>query len=251
MGERKKALIIGRLQKVLRKYNFDSFSEYFDFIENDKTGNELLNLIDHISTNHTYFYREKAHFEELQETVLPQIHKRLQIGSNKKLKIWVAGCSTGEEPYTIAMILLDFFGRKLSGMDTGILATDISKSALEKSAAGIYKKETVTALPKRFVLNYFDSIDRDTIKIKDSVRKLLLFRRLNLIADSYPFRGKFDIIFCRNVMIYFDNPTRQKIIDNFSRYMESDGYLFIGHSESIGRNNSHFKYIKPAEYRKF
>lgn len=250
LGERKRALIIGRLQKILRSSQFSNFRDYYDYVMNESSGNALLTLIDRISTNHTFFYRENDHFEYFSKVVLPEIAEQYSKTSRKKLKIWVPGCSSGEEPYTLAILLLDFFGSALSEWDAGILATDISTGALKKSIAGIYEAENVEHLPRKYILKYFVKRHDGTYMANDAVKKLVLYRRLNLIQDSYPFKGTFNIIFCRNVMIYFDNETRQNLVARFARYSDPSAYLFIGHSESIGRNDPNYRYIQPAIYRK-
>lgn len=248
LGERKRTLIIGRLQKILRREGFENFKQYYEFVKNETSGQALSTLIDQISTNHTFFYRESDHFQHFLDVVLPEIAENA--GRNKKLRIWVAGCSSGEEPYTLAMLLWEHFGDTLAAWDAAILATDISTKVLDKAKSAIYPEENVSGMPKSFVLNYFKKISDDRLQVVDKVRKLLVFKRLNLIQDAYPFKGIFNVIFCRNVMIYFDTQTRKQLIERFARYMPVDSYLFIGHSESIGRESRYFKYIKPAVYKR-
>lgn len=250
LGQRKSALIIGRLQKILRTNQFATFRDYYDYVVNESSGEALLTLIDRISTNHTFFFRENDHFEYFTSVVLPEIAARNHGLNKKKLKIWVPGCSSGEEPYTLAFLLMEFFGNSIKHWDVGILATDISTGALQKSRAGIYEADNAGHLPRKYILSYFNKKPEGTCEIKQSVRDLLLFRRLNLIQDSYPFKGTFDIIFCRNVMIYFDGETRNRLVERFARYSDPSAYLFIGHSESIGRNNQYYRYVRPAIYRR-
>lgn len=250
LGERKRALIIGRLQKILRTNQFESFRDYYDYVVNESSGEALLTLIDRISTNHTFFFRENDHFEYFISVVLPEIAAKNSGSNKKKLKIWVPGCSSGEEPYTLAFLMMEYFGNSIKDWDAGILATDISTGALKKSIEGSYEAENVEHLPRKYILKYFIKRSDGTYMVNDAVKSKVLYRRLNLIQDSYPFKGLFDVIFCRNVMIYFDNETRQNLVARFAQYSDPSAYLFIGHSESIGRNDPNYRYIRPAIYRR-
>lgn len=250
LGEQKRALIVGRLNKVLHENGFETFEEYYHYLIEEKTGEGLKTLVDRISTNHTFFNREFEHFTYLTDIVLPEFVAGSKNVKNRSLKIWCAGCSSGEEPYTLAMLLREFFGHAISGLDTGILATDISSQALDKAMKGIYANENVSKLPAHLKNTYFKKIEDDQWEVVPQVKSMVLYRRLNLIADNYPFKNKFQIIFCRNVMIYFDKPTREALLARYSRYLDDGGYLFIGHSESLGRISHDFVYVKPAIYRK-
>lgn len=250
LGEQKRSLIIGRLNKVLRQYGFRTFKEYYDYVLSDNTGAALTTLIDRISTNHTFFYRENDHFEYFSEIVLPEIIANLKNRRRHDIRIWCAGCSTGEESYTLAMILLEQLGNEFKQWDPGILATDISTRALDKAVAGVYQDENVEKMPASLKNKYFVRQNGQTWKVSEQVKSLVTYRKLNLIDEIYPFRKKFQTIFCRNVMIYFDKPTRDGLVERFYRYMEDGGYLFIGHSETLGRNHPSFRYLKPALYRK-
>jgi len=247
LNEQKRSLITGRLQHVLQQGGFNSFKDYYHYVVSEKSGSALLALIDRISTNHTYFFREKDHFDFIKETFLPQVTKSLERQYDKELKIWCAGCSSGEEPYTAAMVVLENMSQ---GLDFKILATDISVSSLDKAMKGTYTKEQLETVPQSYYQKYFVSVGGGAWTIHQNVKNKVLFRRLNLIQDNYPFKGKFNVIFCRNVMIYFDSPTRQSLLERFYRYLEPDGYLFIGHTETIDRSLGFFKYIKPATYQK-
>jgi len=250
LGIQKKTLIAGRLNKVLRQHNFTSFKQYYDYLLSDPTGQSLLTLIDRISTNHTFFNRENDHFEFFSNTVMPEIERRLKKRNEKDIRIWSAGCSSGEESYTLAMLLLEHFGREASFWDLGILATDISTTALEKANAGIYNSENVTKLSAQLRNKYMRHLQDGNWIVDDRLKKLVLHRRFNLISDNYPFKKRFHVIFCRNVMIYFDKPTREVLVNKFHKFLDNEGYLFIGHSETLGRDNCKFRYIKPAIYRK-
>jgi chemotaxis protein methyltransferase CheR len=250
LGEQKRALIVGRLNKVLNQNGFSTFEEYYNYLIKEQSGEALKTLVDRISTNHTFFWRENDHFEYFIKTVLPEMTGALKDQKNRSLKIWCSGCSSGEEPYTLAMLLREYFGASLSSWDTGILATDISSRALDKAVAGVYPEENVSKLPSHLKNAYFKRTADGQLEVIPSLKSMIMYRRLNLIADSYPFKSKFNIIFCRNVMIYFDKPTREALLARYSRYMVDGGYLFIGHSESLGRVSHDFVYVKPAVYRK-
>jgi len=250
LGENKKSLVVGRLQKYMREKGFTSFKQYYDHVKNEPTGEAVRSLVTFISTNHTFFFREKEHFSFLYGTVLPEIAGELERKNRKDIRIWSAGCSSGEEPYTLAMLLLEFFGPKIGEWKVGILATDISDRVLEKARKGIYEGENVANLPNRLKYSYLEKHDGSSWIVTDRVRELVLFRRLNLMREDFPFKRKFHVIFCRNVMIYFDGPTRNALVNRFYRYTERGGYLFIGHSESLPRAETPYSYVKPAVYRK-
>lgn len=250
LGEQKRALIVGRLNKVLHQNGFATFEEYYNHLIKEQTGEALKTLVDRISTNHTFFWRENDHFDYLVKTVLPELSGDSKNQKNRSMKIWCSGCSSGEEPYTLAMLLFEYYGYSISSWDTGILATDISSQALDKAIKGIYLEENVSKLPVHLRNAYFKNIGNGQLEIVPQLKSMIMYRRLNLIAESYPFKNKFNIIFCRNVMIYFDKPTREALLARYSRYMVDGGYLFIGHSESLGRVAHDFDYVKPAVYRK-
>ncbi len=249
LGEQKRALISGRLQKVLREKGFSSFQEYYQYVISDPSGEALSTLINRISTNHTFFYRESDHFDFFRETVLPEILAAQRTRGQKKLRLWCPGCSSGEEPYTLAMLLVEYLAADFAHWDVGILATDISARVLEIASAGTYAAESVKRLPAKLVHKYFLRLPNGETQVHEQIKKLVLYRRLNLMRSDFPFRGKFHVIFCRNVMIYFDHPTRQELVQRFHRLLEPGGYLFVGHSESLGRSDTRFRYIKPAVYQ--
>ena len=251
LNEQKKSLVVERLQKTLRTGQFESFRAYYDYVMRDRSGKALLELVDRISTNHTHFFREKDHFVFMQTTWLPALKKAAQTAGKKKdIRIWSAGCSSGEEPYTIAMLLADQFEMDGSGWDIGILATDISTTVLEKAQAGLYSDTQLEQVPDVFKRKFFRPAGEGLYTLNPAIKELVMFRRLNLMNKEYPFKGQFQIVFCRNVMIYFDEPVRNELLQRYHRYLEPDGYLFIGHSESIGRDNKYFRFIRPAIYQK-
>lgn len=247
LKEEKRSLVMGRLQNELLQNNFCSFSEYLDYVMSDPSGDAAAAMINRITTNHTYFMRESDHFNYFRDTVLP--HLKNTVESND-LRIWSAGCSTGEEPYTLAMIIDEFFGDEKSNWDTKILATDISSRVLEKARKGIYSNEAAAYLPKMWKIKYFNLFDKENMIISEKIKNEVIYRKFNLMDDNFPFRKKFHVIFCRNVMIYFDIKTKWDLANKFYNMMEYGGYLFIGHSESLNRDETRYKYILPAVYRK-
>ncbi len=247
LKDEKQALVTGRLHNILAQNNFGNFTEYFEHIISDKTGAAAITLIDKITTNHTFFMREADHFFYFRDKVLPYLKKAVQ---KNDLRIWSAGCSSGEEPYTLAMILDEFFGGEKMFWDTKILATDISGRVLEEAQRGIYGSDAVASLPSAWKLNYFKKYDQENVIVADKIRNEVIYRKLNLMDKAFPFRAKFHVIFCRNVMIYFDTPTKLELVRKFYELTEYGGYLFIGHSESLGHDGSGYRYIMPAVYRK-
>lgn len=243
----KKTLLMGRLTSMVIELNMDTFMDFYEYLLKDKDGVLLSKVVDKITTNHTYFMRETEHFNYLQSDVLPYIKSSVK---TRDLRFWCAASSTGEEPYTLAMILEDYFGKEMVKWDKKLLATDISLDVLNVAKEGIYLKDKVEALPKMWALNYFEKIDKTSFQVTDTLRNQVIYRRFNLLEPIFPFKKKFHVIFCRNVMIYFDSKTKVDLIDKFYNALEYGGYLFIGHSESIDRNKTQFKYIKPAVYRK-
>ncbi len=250
LGEDKIALVNGRLQKTLRKLKLNNFSEYYNYLIAEKTGEALSELANTISTNHTFFGREKDHFEFFQKVALPEIVERCQANHSKDIRIWSAGCSSGEEPYTLVMLMKEFFGEQYKNWDAGVLATDISLKALGTAKAGIYPIERIGSLQENFKKKYFKKNENGDYEVIDTVKKEVTFRRFNLMNPQFPFKKRFDVIFCRNVMIYFDEETRTNLVDKFYDLTVQDGYLFIGHSESLKRNLTRYHYIKPALYKK-
>lgn len=243
----KKTLVMGRLHNVLVENNCSNFSEYFNYLQSDKTGKALVTFINKITTNHTYFMREEDHFHYFQDKVLPYLESSVK---ENDLRIWSAGCSSGEEPYTLAMILSDYFGKEKSFWDTKVLATDISDNILLKAKKGIYSSEQIASLPANWRLNYFNKADNGNNAIVDKLKSEVIFRKFNLMEEVFPFKKKFHVIFCRNVMIYFNDKTKNELINKMYECTEPGGYLFIGHSESLNRDMTKYKYILPAVYRK-
>ncbi len=249
----KKELVKARLAKRLTKMGIDSFKDYYKYVtKTDKTGKELIHLIDSISTNKTDFFREKKHFDLLNTSLLPSLISSKTKAGIKKLRIWCAASSSGEEPYTLAMTVFNHL-KPNNGWDVKILATDISTKILKKAIIGIYRKELLKDIPTGTISAHFSSVlyeNTNCYKAKDHLRNIITFRRFNLMTPAFPFRNPFDFIFCRNVMIYFDPETQSKLASKFYDCLPKDGHLFIGHSETLSRSNTSFKYVQPAVYRK-
>lgn len=243
----KKVIVEGRMSNYLANQGYISFDSYMDKIEADSTGEEAQNLINMLTTNHTYFMRETDHFDFLFNVVLPKLkEKNLR---TKDIRIWCAASSTGEEAYTLAMILKDFFAFDYQDWDTTILATDISRRVLEIAVKGVYKAEQVETLPERWVKNNFKRCDADFYQIKPELRDKVIFRQFNLM-DPLPFRKKLDVVFLRNVMIYFNEETKRNLINRIYDFMEPGGYLFIGATENIDRSSTDFRYVMPSVFVK-
>jgi chemotaxis protein methyltransferase CheR len=247
LGDGKKSLVVSRLQNVLMQKKFSNFSEYYDYVVSDKTGDAAATLVDKITTNHTFFMRESNHFYYFRDNVLPYFASTIK---NKDLRIWSAGCSTGEEAYTLAMIMQDYFGTDKPLWDTRVLATDISSKVLETAKKGEYRSKDIESFPLYWRTNYFRKTDDEKSVVINKIRNEVIFRSFNLMNSSFPFKKKFHVIFCRNVMIYFDAQTKKDLVDRFYDFTEPGGYLFIGHSESLNREEARFKYVMPAVYRK-
>ncbi|HNY16486.1 MAG TPA: protein-glutamate O-methyltransferase CheR [Treponemataceae bacterium] len=251
LSDQKRVLVAGRLSKRLRELGLSTFTDYIEYLSADKTGGELSELINRITTNHSFFFRERDHFDFLSKTVLPEIEEggKAKAGG-LSVRIWSAGCATGEEVYSISMLLKEHYGQRLSAIDPGLLATDISLAALTEAKAGEYAEAKLRELPVNYRNSYFVKKDDATWAISEDIRSMVMFKRLNLMADSYPMKGLFDAVFCRNVMIYFNPESREKVVNAIYRYVKPGGYLFIGHSESLNRETCPFEYVRPAVYRK-
>lgn len=243
----KRVLISGRLENYLLRNGYQSYGEYIRLVEQNPNGTEAMNLINVLTTNHTYFMREFIHFEYLQKYVLPWI-KTVEGNRGKDVRIWSAASSTGEEPYTIQMVLSDYFSLE-PGWNTQILATDISTEVLQKAKSGIYLAEQVEPVPDYWKRRYFRAISAEEYQIRPELQKKIVFRQFNLM-DEIPFKGLFQVVFLRNVMIYFDEETKRKLLRRIYEHMADGGYLFIGTTESIDKTTTDFTYVQPSIYRK-
>jgi chemotaxis protein methyltransferase CheR len=242
----KKSLLTSRLGKRLRELQLPSYQAYFDRVSGKGGEEELIQLVDLISTNKTDFFREPVHFDFLREQVLPQVQ------ATRFIRIWSSASSSGEEPYTIAMTLNDAIPDR-SRWDMKILASDISTRVLAKAASGIYEEERVTQLPQDFVRRHFlrgKGEQAGKLKVRNHLAEMITFRRINLMAPAFPIKTPLDVIFCRNVMIYFDRPTQATLMGKFYRYLRPGGFLFIGHSESLQWIEHQFTYVQPTIYQK-
>lgn len=250
LHEGKKELVRARLGKRLREGKFRSFGEYYHYVTTDEGTTELISMINSLSTNLTFFFREESHFDKLRNIIKPMVktskHERL----SGKLLIWSAGCSTGEEPYSIAMTVCESVNG-LSG-EVKIIATDISTKVLQTAEKGIFGKERMNNVPPAMLKKYFQmgfgTCDGQFL-IKKNIRNMVEFSRFNLM-DTPPPNYRFDIIFCRNVMIYFDKPTQEALVSRFYQCLNRGGLLFVGHSESLTGLSHELKYIEPSVYRK-
>lgn len=242
---KKRALIEGRLSHIVQQKGFTDYTSYLNSVFNDKTGKEMSTLVNRLTTNHTYFLREPEHFEFMKQVVLPHIEATVK---DKDARIWCAASSTGEEPYTMAMVIDEYFGTKKKNWDLRILATDISTDVLEKARNGVYSEESVNTLPAHWRKKYFVKINNDNYRVSDEIRKEVVFKQFNLM-DNIVIKKPFDLISCRNVMIYFEGDTKKELVKRLYDATKDGGYLFIGHAESIPRNYF-YTYIKPAIYQK-
>ncbi len=247
LKEEKKKLFAGMLQNVLSEKNFKNFSDYYKYLITDKTGKAVTALLDRITINYTFFMREVDHFYYFRDKVLPLLVTAVK---EKDLRIWSAACSSGEEAYTLAMIIDEFFGREKKNWDTRVLATDISERVLNVAKNGIYIKDRIDPLPVNWKLNYFSHYNAENVILNDKIKKEVIYRKFNLMESEFPFKKKFHTIFCKNVMLYFDHQTNEELVNKLYDQLEDGGYLFIGHSESLNRDNSRFKYIMPSVYQK-
>jgi len=247
LKDEKQTMLMGRLNAIVGQMGFDNFTQYFKTIMEDKSGEGVVRLIDKITTNHTFFMREEEHFTFLKEKVLPQMSIAIK---DMDLRTWCAASSSGEESHTLAMIIDEYFYREKLCWDTKVLATDISSAVLETAVEGIYSNDKLEPLPAYYKQTYFKRVDKNSMQVTDRIRNEVIYRKFNLMEPIFPFKKKFHIIFCRNVMIYFNQETKDQLIEKFYNQLEDGGYLFIGHSETVNRNKSRFKYICPAIYRK-
>lgn len=243
----KRTLIEGRLSNTIQQRGFSDFKSFLNMIFADKSGTEMINLINKLTTNHTYFYREPEHYEFMATEALPYLEKTKK---DHKIMVWSAACSSGEEPYTNIMQMLEYFRGKSSIWKIEQLATDISARVMATAKDAIYHQESMRNLQESWKKRYFIPDKNECFKVSPEVTKLVQIKTFNLM-DPIPFRSyPFDIIFCRNVMIYFESATKIELVKRFYDVLAPGGYLFIGHAESISRDTTGFQYIKPAIYRK-
>lgn len=244
LHEGKEELVKARLIKRLRHLNIFGFDRYLKYLAHDKSGSEIRAMVDVLTTNKTNFFRESEHLDYLRNEIITGLGK-------EQIRIWSAGCSSGEEPYSIAITLCEAIP-DIGNRDIKILATDISDRMMERARQGLYDEETLKGMPAHLKLKYFQKAEAGIghrYRVVPQLQSMVRFAKLNLMED-WPMRGLFDVIFCRNVMIYFDKPTQEKLVKRFWSQLRSGGYLMVGHSESLTFMAHDYRYIKPAVYQK-
>lgn len=252
LGDQKMQLVRARLGKCVRQGGFKSFREYYRHVEQDATGEELCALLDAISTNTTHLFRESRHFDFLRETLTCWLGDKAWRSQHSTLRIWSAACSSGEEPHSIAMVAHDTL-QTHSNIELKILATDLSTQVLSRAKLGLYEAHRVGTVPPAFRNRYLKKVQQDGqtyLQIVPELRRIITFTRFNLMTATFPFRHGFDVIFCRNVMIYFDRPTQETLVNKFVHHLHKGGFLMIGHSESLSGVNHPLSYVEPTIYRK-
>ena len=249
LSDQKKSLVVGRLQKILKKYDCATFKQYYDKLKSDKGDALIGELANQITTNHTFFFRESDHFDFFKSDILPWMIKEHKAKGDNDLRIWCAASSSGEEPYTLIMSLMEFFGADYKNWNCGLLATDVSEKALGEAIMGAYAQNRMQGVPPALLNKYFKKTP-DGYSVNDQLKKEVTYRRFNLMNKTLPFKKKFDCIWCRNVMIYFDTPTKHELVNRMYNSTVNGGYLLIGHSETLDRTQTKWKYVKPAVYRK-
>ncbi len=246
LSDAKRQLVVSRYSKRLRELELESFDQYYDMVTSDKDSLEIQNFVNSITTNKTDFFRERHHFEFLRDVFIPALNR------NDTVKIWSSGCSTGEEPYSIAMVMHKYFVEPMSGK-VEILATDIDTSVLYKAGKGIYEEELVNQVPMNLRKKYFlrgKGHRQGFFKIKDELKEMVNFKQMNFMRDEYPFSKNFDIIFCRNVIIYFSTSDKKKVVKRLVRHVKKGGFFIIGHSETLFNMIDGLSYQNNTIYRK-
>jgi chemotaxis protein methyltransferase CheR len=247
--EHKEAMARGRLARRVKVLGLGSIAEYCAYLRTPNAADEIPELINAVTTNHTAFFRERHHFDHLRKDVLPRLIQE-RAGRRGRIRIWSAACSSGEEPYSIAAISRDVIGHR-SDLDFKILATDIDTDILDRAAAGQYPADQFERLPAdlRPLLRLEGQSARGEARIADDLKRLIAFKRLNLI-ERWPMKGPFDVIFCRNVFIYFDTPTKAAILDRYVALLQPGGFLYLGHSESLPQPHPQLRLIGRTIYER-
>ena len=246
LGPGKEALVSARVDRRLRALGIDNYGTYLHRVTHDHSGEEIVQLLDAISTNVTSFFREPAHFEFLAQAMV-----EWQDAGQRRFRVWSAACSTGEEPYSIAITMLG--AARSADLDVKILATDISTRVLETCRQGTYPQERLDGVPPALRDHYFTqdgSQNPPRYAVKDLLSRMIVFKRLNLSAPPFPMRGPLDVIFCRNVMIYFDRAVRVRLLQELWRLLKPGGYLLVGHAESLTAMMGEFDTVRPSIYVK-
>ncbi|MCK5073009.1 MAG: methyltransferase domain-containing protein [Bacteriovoracaceae bacterium] len=248
LGDHKKSLVCARIGKRMRELNLKDYADYLGVVEDDNNEREIVQLLDKISTNVTSFFREPAHFDFLADRM-----KEWLVKGQERFRIWSAASSTGEEPYSMAMTLNTVVEEMKMPVDVKILATDISTEVLSASRNGYYRADKVKKIPGLLKDRFFNPIFKDGEKlyqVNESLKRDITFSRLNLSKPPFPMEGPFDVVFCRNVMIYFDNDVRKGLLDEIYRLLKPDGFLMVGHAESLAGMLGKFKNVRPSTYTK-
>ncbi len=253
MPPEKRMMMQSRLASRLKALHLDSYKAYIDYVFSgkDADNHELIMMIDAMTTNLTEFFREPQHFDYMRSAALPGYAAQ----KLNKIKIWSAGCSTGQEPYTLSMVMSEYIKQNPLGSirDFSVLATDISTKVLDKAASAVYPMDAVKGVPQQIMHQYFlrgKNPANPVVRLKQDIRSHVNFMRLNFMDEEYGFRDTFQIIFCRNVLIYFDKANQEKVIRQFLRYLEPNGYLFLGHSETIFGMDLPFKTVAPTVFQR-
>lgn len=249
LDERKREMVYRRLMRRTRELKIPSFAAYCSLLKSGDYGDELGHFINSITTNLTSFFRENHHFQYLENHYLPQLTKQ---SNSRRLRIWSAGCSTGEEPYSIAITLQRSFGQQLANWDAKILATDLDTDVLARARAGIYNLDRIDGLPIEIKKQWFrrgKGHRQQDIRVDPQLTQMITFKQLNLLAD-WPMRGPFDAIFCRNVVIYFDRATQHDLIERYHQLLKPGGLLILGHSENLGDHAAKFESLGKTIFRR-
>ncbi|HPG34847.1 MAG TPA: protein-glutamate O-methyltransferase CheR [bacterium] len=248
LANTKKELVISRFSKRLKELKLSSFGEYHDLLVSPGGFSEVQNFINSITTNKTDFFRESHHFDFIVSTFIPQV----VASARPVVRVWSAACSTGEEPYTIAMVMSKYLVEPY-GIPVKILATDIDTNVLKAAARGVYDSHAIGQVPEKYLKKYFLRGKGDSFglfKVKDDIRSMVTFKQLNFIAPEYPITATFDIIFCRNVIIYFSPETKKQVVGKLFRYLSEGGYIMMGHSETLFNMIEGLVYLKNTVYQK-
>ena len=245
---RKREIIVGRLDNYLRLNGYASYTDFMDAVQEDYTGMLEKKLVDFLTTNHTFFMREFEHFDYLKEVILPEL--KIKEAASRDIRIWCGASSTGEEPYMLAMLLSDFFGFEAKRWETTLLATDISTEVLLKAKKGIYTADQIASLPDTWKRRYMHQlVGTDTYEVAKEIKERILFRQFNLM-DPFPFKKPLHVIMLRNVMIYFDQKTKNDLVQRVYEALEPGGYLFVGKTETVDREEIPFEMVEPSIFRK-
>jgi chemotaxis protein methyltransferase CheR len=251
LAETKKALLVGRLSRRLRELGLSSFGEYHRYVTKEDPA-ERVRMLDCVSTNETHFFREPRQFEFIEERVIPEWLSAASAGVRpRRVRVWSAACSTGEEPYSLAMMLLSRLSRE-SGWEIEILASDLSTRVLDVARGGVWSLESAREVPEPYLKRYMlrgTGTQAGKMKAGPEIRSLIRFERINLNAETYPVTGRFDLILCRNVLIYFDAPSKVRICRQLLRHLEPSGYFFLGHAEAVMDMAGEVERAGPTVYR--